>query len=319
MFQVNFIFFLFLDIFLIVCIEFPSVFTPSNSSDAFLTLVKGFQRLKQVNILWILLVIRLLLRLLWLLSTPTLFIGNRLEKCKYMSPWQVMAVILILYSALTSAYFLVIHYECGFIADIGRYMAILSSQDGKNSEYLESGREVARFVLFFTLFEGVVLFFLPNVIFLVCVHLRITQIKYSKKETRLLESWTSYELQPFRIPRARMVGDHRSDADAGLSTISRGLSATGATTVRLAHTRNSAPVHLPSLPSFSNVATHVPANMKNNLSQSQYLYENRAFESESDCSDNRSQSRKEDPRLNESQQHRRHSSQQSSTLKRAFL
>lgn len=263
-----------------------------------------------------------------------------------MCTWQSVAVLLILYSALTSAYFLVIHYECGFIADIGRFMAILSSEDHSNPEYQESGREVARFTLFFTLFEGIILFFLPNVIFLVCVHLRITQIKYSKRETRLLESWTSYELQPFRIPRAHMnmSQDHRSDA--GISTISRGLSAAGATTVRLAHTRNSAPVHIANLPppppppvSFG--SHHPPAsNFKNNhVSQSQYLYENRAFESESDNGSENHDARKDEKALNEDrqrviesmhqqthqqQQQRRQSSsqppqQQSSTLKRAFL
>lgn len=366
---VNFIFFLFLDVFLIVVMQFPSVFTTGNSSDAFLLLVRGFQELKSVNVLWILLAIRVILRLLWILATPSLFIGNRLDKRRYMSAWQVMAAALILYAALASAYFLIVHYECGFIADIGRHMAVLSKAGREASEKKidsipttaefsetsrESAREVARFILFLTLFEGVILFFIPNVLFLICVHLRSTQLKYSKKESRLIESWTSYELQPFRIPRAQLPPlpppppppppmmmtsslprptGRSSDHTSGISTLSRGLPP-GVTSVRLPHARNSAPVQLPSISQ---------AVLSNSLSRGQYLYENHAFDSESeeengsrsqvpshrpekDASHHQQQPQPPPPQVHQDhqppppqQQQSSSSSFQSSTLKRVYL
>ena len=205
-----------MDVFLILCLEFPTIFHNSNNSPGFLAFLEGFDQIKQKEVLWIILVVRLLLRLLWLISTPTLLIGNRLQKSAYISWWQTFAIILVLYSAVTSAYFLVIHYECSFLGNIATWMKELQSAKPEST----AGRDAARFVVFLALFDGAVIFFIPTVIFIVCVHLRGMDIRYRKKETQLLDSWTigsAMELAPYRIPRAKVTNSmersqHRSSA-----------------------------------------------------------------------------------------------------------
>lgn len=181
------------------------MFQNSNNSAGFLAFLGGFEEIKQKDVVWILLVVRLLLRLLWLISTPTLMIGNRLEKSSYISWWQTFAILVILFSAATSAYFLVIHYECGFLGNLASWMRDLSHSVKPSAA---SGRDAARFLVFLTLFDGAVLFFIPTVIFVVCVHLRAMDIRYRKKEAQLLDSWTigsAMELAPYRIPRAKVT------------------------------------------------------------------------------------------------------------------
>lgn len=66
-----------------------------------------------------------------------------------------------------------------------------------------AGEEAARFVVFLALFDFGLLFFIPMIILITLVHRRGIQIKYKKREDRLIDTW-SYELTPYRIPRVRL-------------------------------------------------------------------------------------------------------------------
>ena len=233
-----------MDVFLIICLEFPTVFVQTNPSPGFNAFLKGFELIKQKEVLWIIIVIRLLIRLLWLISTPTLMIGNRLEKTSYISWWQIFAMILIFYSALTSAYFLIVHSECGFLGNIVSWTKELQSEKPDET----AGRDAAKFVVFLTLFDGAFLFFIPSIFFMVCVHLRSMDIKYHKREVRMLDSWTSYELTPYRIPRAKV-----------------------ASSLEGSHQRFSAPP--------STMSTAAPIST---LSRSQFFFENEGYEVDPD-------------------------------------
>lgn len=66
-----------------------------------------------------------------------------------------------------------------------------------------AGEEAARFIVFLALFDFGLLFFIPTIILITLVHRRGIQIKYKKRENRLIDTW-SYELTPYRIPRVRL-------------------------------------------------------------------------------------------------------------------
>lgn len=66
-----------------------------------------------------------------------------------------------------------------------------------------AGEEAARFIVFLALFDFGLLFFIPAIILITLVHRRGIQIKYKKREDRLIDTW-SYELTPYRIPRVRL-------------------------------------------------------------------------------------------------------------------
>lgn len=163
---------------------------------------------------------RIIIRLSWLISTPILLIGNRNDKSSYFSWWLIIAIVLTFFNVLTVSYFLSVHYEvrifwgttylsnihisfitlqCGFLGDIKQWFTNLTS--GHPDDW--SGVEAVRFVLFISFFDGGLVFLLPTVILISIVHARKQQIEYNKREHRLLDTW-SYELTPFRIPRARI-------------------------------------------------------------------------------------------------------------------
>lgn len=229
---------------MILCIEFPSAFPPDKTSKGFKAFLRGFDGVRHLKVLWILLVIRLVIRLLWLISSPILLIGNRLAKSSYFVWWQTFGLIIILLSAVTSAYFLIVHYECGFLGNIRAWSQSISSLTPTE----EAGKEAAQFVLFLTLFDGGVIFFLPTVMFVSCVHMRSVDIQAQKREAKLLESWTAsaYEMTPYRIPRAKVINPEK---------------------------RQSAP------PSASTSMTHVPSdNPGGGTARSHFYYDNEAFE-----------------------------------------
>ncbi|KAI1286628.1 hypothetical protein HDE_10705 [Halotydeus destructor] len=180
---INFIFFFFLDGFLIACLRFPQsvLYNPSLGFEIF---VNGFQGLSHPNVLFVLFIVRIVFRFTWMLTVPLLFVGNRNEKQSYIILWEKMSYIIILSAILFSTYFIAANYECGYLSEISDWLRNLTSRNPKP----ETGLKAAKFAIFFSLMDASILFL----------------IHYKKREESNFLRWTA-ELRPYRIPRAKLA------------------------------------------------------------------------------------------------------------------
>lgn len=154
------------------------------------------------------------------MTCPILWIGNRQEKTSYIIWWQSLAMSTLVYSAGTAAYFLAVQFQSGFLANIDTWIKDLSSANPA----VTTGDQAARFVVFVSFLDAAVIFYIPTLIFVICVHLRCVQIRKAKDRltTPTIQPWDSFELSPYRIPRPKLTaissGDDtkRKSAPAGL-------------------------------------------------------------------------------------------------------
>ncbi|XP_074600256.1 uncharacterized protein LOC141854469 [Brevipalpus obovatus] len=231
---INFIIFTVADILILIGLRSPQSLHHSYDP-TWNEYVDGFGDLDNKGPLVGLISSRLAIRFLIAVSLPVLFIGNKSERRRYLTIWEILVGIYIIMLIADATYFLIIENKCGLFgtsrSNGNNHNAKNISSNGftgngdSNNIFEPDPNETsfgsdldddnrwslqwARLTVFLDLVDAGI-FLVLYILFICCVHLRGMQISYTKIEMKRFEQWDA-TFTPYRIPRARLNSLIRDD------------------------------------------------------------------------------------------------------------
>ena len=171
--QVNFICFLLADVFLLCCINVPQVFGEKERlSTSFRFYIESAQRLELPRVLLGLLVTRLLIRFIWLLLSPLLFVAMRDEYyfinpvfTVYAWPWLKVSMASLVYSSALAIFYLAKYFQPGFLRNFSKW-----THDMQSAPSESAAQDAVSFTLFLSLLDGAAVFYFVSLALTMAVH-----------------------------------------------------------------------------------------------------------------------------------------------------